>query len=329
VDIVLQKYRSRKLYEIGLKVVQMTKDGQSDVEVRVYVDEELGKLSLTKDEDCVTFKENLGRMVDRLMAIIEGKIDSGLKTGLEGLDELLGGLHDGEMIVLTGPTGGGKTALAHGIISHAAFEDNKPVLLFSYEMRAGDVTNRIIASRCSINTNNFRTGLFTDNEFVKITSALNELGNKNIFIVDNVGLTMDEIRAKAAKYKALHGIKLVVIDYIQKIPIKEEKNGDSRQREVAKLSDSIQKMAMQLDLPVLALCQHNKQGDAREAQDIEFDAKCLIKIKHIDDSTGFEGDCAPRLIIVEKNNNGPTGALQAVFMKRYVRFENCYPFKEE
>ncbi|MEP6602235.1 MAG: replicative DNA helicase [Nitrospirota bacterium] len=267
--------------------------------------------------------ENVMLAMERMQDLLDKKNPSGLTTGLSDLDAKLGGLHPGEVIVIAGDTAGGKTTLAHNIADHVGVDLGKTVQIFSYEMPALMVTNRMLAARARVNTAAFQTGRFSATEFTKIEVASAKLAAAPIFIEDNPDMTIEQLRARARRLKSSKGTELIVVDYVQKVP-SDQRRSDSRQREVAANSDALQKMAMELGVSVIVLSQLNEDGRVREARDIAFDAKTVLKIVRNSDSAEEEEEAltASRLIVIAKNSNGPTGAVRLTFVKQFTKFES-------
>lgn len=268
----------------------------------------------------VSMKENVHLAIERAEAVSAGTLPPSLMTGLKPLDDKLGGLHDGEMIVITGGTGDGKTSLAHNIATHVAIHLKKAVQIFSYEMSALTVTNRMIAAVGGINTEHIRRGTLTERDFTNFQMAATQLAGAPIFIDDDANTTLTQLQAKARKLKATNNTALIIVDLIGKIPAS-GKASNSRQRDIAENSDGVQKLAMELGIPIVVLSQVNDDGVVREARDVAHDAKTLLKIVR-DSNEPIEEEplIAPRKIIIAKNNTGAIGIVNVMFNKPFVRF---------
>jgi len=331
IETIIEDWRRRKLIEAGTEIAARSYEPSEDIEeIESYAHGSLLQLTLTKGQEngAQTMAENVMAAMERLENIEQG-VAPGLTTGLANLDKKLGGMRDGEVTLLMGPTGGGKTALAHNIAQHVAVELKKGVLIFSYEMTALWVTNRMLASHCRINTDCFTFGRFSHSELESLSRRNHELAKAPIFI-DSRTLNITDLVKAARRRIATDKISLIIVDYVQKIPMGDTKNEASRQREVAKLSGALQSLAMDNNIPVLALAQHNRQGEAREAQDLEFDAKCVLQIKRTEScSVDEEGLTPPRDIVIVKNTMGAVGKASARLLKQFVTFEDYTPTQEE
>lgn len=332
IDIIQEKYTLRRIINGCTECVALAFDDTGDVtEVSSRVQATL--LDLTSnpqsEERSKSMKENLFSVMDRITNISSGQEQSGLLTGLKDFDHKLGGLHKGEVIVVSGVTGGGKTSLAHNIIDHVSVILGQPSMLFSYEMRSLWVTSRMICARGHINTESMRRGNLDAIESMDFSKAFQEMSEAPIFIEDNADLSVQQMRARARRRKASTGLSLIVVDYIQKVRNEHAKKGNSRQRDVAEVSDEVQKMAMELNVPVIVLSQLNNNGEVREASDIAFDAKTVLKIKREDESLPIEDepDFVKRNIVICKNNNGAVGKVPVTFLKPFVKFANYHKEK--
>lgn len=323
-EIVIEKYKARQIIATCTELSRRAFEEQDDIE-GLYSEAQATLLRFASmaggKTRAVSMRENVSLAIERAEAVTMGTLPPALMTGLKDLDDKLGGLHDGEMIVVTGDSGGGKTSLSHNICAHVAIQLKKTVQIFSYEMNALTVTNRLIASIGGINTENIRRGKLTEGDYAAFQRAATQLSAANIFIDDDVNTTLTQLQAKARKLKASHDTALIVVDLIGKIP-SSGKATNSRQRDVAENSDGIQKLAMELGIPIIVLSQVNEEGKVREARDVVHDAKTLLKIIREDnDPIEEEPLIAPRKIVIAKNNSGAVGTVNALFNKPFVRFE--------
>lgn len=324
-EILTDKFKARQIIAACSDLSRRAFEEQHDMEA-IYSQAQATLLRIAGmaggRSRALTMRENVTRAFDRLEAIMLGQLSPGLTTGIQGLDKRLGGLHRGEVTAITGDTGGGKTSLAHNILEHVAVDLGKTVQLFSYELPALTVTNRLICAHGKINSEHVRQARMTDAETRAFTAAHDALAAANIFIEDDANTTLPQLQSRARKLKATHDTALIIVDYIQKVP--GTGKADRRQVEIAQNSDGIQKLAMELDIPIIVLAQWNKKdGSIREASDIVFDAKTLLKIVR-DDSKDIEDEPvdAFRDIVIAKNNNGAIGKVSATFHKHYFRFES-------
>ncbi|MDD5596977.1 MAG: replicative DNA helicase [Victivallaceae bacterium] len=296
--------------------------------------------NVTSRSDIVTLKETLGETFRNIQALIDGKIEIGIPTGLPDLDKMIGGMKPGEMFVLGARPSIGKTSLALNLIRNIAVQTSKPrsVALFSLEMTSEQIARRLICTEARIPESRFFDGSFKNNEMSKLTQAVNVLQKAKIFIDPTGGLTIAELRAKARRLKMMHDIEFIVIDYLQLM--KADGRAESRQQEVAEISSGIKKLAKELNIPILVLAQLNREVEKtagasarprlshlRESGSIEQDAD-IVSFLHRDrdeaKSISLEQDQAgvDAELILEKNRNGQTGVVKMKFFPSRMEFVN-------
>ena len=285
----------------------------------------------------------------------EGRI-TGISTGYEYLDKMTGGLHPSEMVVLAGRPGSGKTSIGMNIVENMVMA-GKSVGVFSLEMSALELVKRLIFSRCRGDYQKYRTGFMDKKkDLPPVSHAVAEFSGKGIHIDDGNG-TITDIRAKARRMKQMHGIDLVVIDYVQLVA--GDSNYQSRENEVAKVSMGIKQLAKELNVPVLALAQMNRESerdsgnraprmtDLRETGQLEQDADCIMMLHEVrpkdekeeedwkkagigeNAKTGWDCAVLARNLYITKQRNGPVGDCHFMFHKSSMTFEERTPSKVE
>jgi len=258
---------------------------------------------------------------------------SGIPTGFSCLDEMLGGMASGDLIVVAGRPSMGKTALAMGIATHVAIQEKKSVGIFSLEMTTSMLVQRMICSEARVSPHQVRTGNLRKSDFQRLSGAAGPLSVAPIWIDDTPEITAMEIRAKARRHKATHGLDLVIIDYLQLMGA--SGRFESRRQEIDHISRALQSMAKELDLPVIAISQLSRAveqrggdkrpqlSDLRESGAIEQDADVVAFVFREEyykrDDPGLSGVAE---VIVAKQRNGPTGTVKLTFLKHCIRFEN-------
>jgi replicative DNA helicase len=256
---------------------------------------------------------------------------TGSGTGYRDLDEVLLGYQRSNLIVLAARPGQGKTSFALGSALHVALEERRPVLFFSMEMDRGDLTRRLLSSEALIDARKLQTGRLDANDWPKLNQAIGRLAEAPFFIDDDPRCTVMEMRAKARRIKAQYGdIGLIVVDYLQLMS--SSKRVESRQVEVSDLSRGLKILAREMQAPVLALSQLNRQleyrtdkrpmlADLRESGSIEQDADVVMFI-YRDDYYNPESDQRGLAeIIVGKHRGGPTGMVKLVFRDKFTKFD--------
>lgn len=241
-----------------------------------------------------TWKEHVGAAIDSVELALKGGVVTGLCTGLPSLDTLTGGLHAKELTVVAGGTSSGKTALGLQM-AHVNLLHNIPVAIYSLEMGGDELAKRLFARESGVDGITIRNGRLVGNQLDRITAACVRVAQMPLFVRDRPDMSISQIRADARRMHAAHGVKLIVVDYIQLVA--PDKTHDSREREVASISRGLKQMAKELGVPVIALSQTNKQGELRESAAIGQDSDVVISIlESEDDST--------RTVRVEKNRHG-------------------------
>lgn len=225
------------------------------------------------------------------------------------------------------------TSLAMNIAEHAAVDQGLPVGIFSLEMTKLSLVVRMVCSRARVNVRNIQHGFLSNSDFPKLTSAAGRLNTAQIFINDQSGLSIIGLRTRARRMHQQHGIRLLVIDYLQLMNAERNRN-DSREQEVSAISKGVKGLAKELGIPVIAISQLNRgiekdkerrprMSDLRESGSLEQDADFVgILWKPTRDTDEDEGDALPVNLEICKQRNGPTGTVPLVFLRQFTRFES-------
>jgi replicative DNA helicase len=271
-------------------------------------------------------------LLDRVTEMAENPNDiTGVRTGFYEFDKMTSGLQPGDMIVLAARPSMGKTSLAINIAEHVALNEGLPVAVFSMEMGASQLAVRIVGSIGRIDQGHLRTGKLSDEEWPRLTEAIEKLRNVSLHIDETPGLTASELRANARRLARQCGkLGLIVVDYLQLMT--SGQSVENRVQEVSQISRQLKVLARDLDVPVLALSQlsraveqrHDKRpilSDLRESGSLEQDSDLVIFIYRDEyynpDETDQQGLAE---VIVSKHRNGPTDSLKLSFLKRYAKF---------
>ena len=259
----------------------------------------------------------------------------GVPTGYGAVDRILHGLQPSNLIILAARPGMGKTSLALGMARNVATETGLPVVFFSMEMGTLELTKRLIAMDARISGTKLWTGRLTDPEWGKISHAVGRLGETKLHIDDNPHCTVMEMRAKARRLRAKHGaLGLVVVDYIQLMTPSTSRRAENRQVEVSEISRGLKILARELECPVVALSQLNRQleyrqdkrpmlADLRESGGLEQDADVVAFIYREEIYNPESDDVRGKAeVIVAKHRNGPTGRAELAFHPDWASFEN-------
>jgi replicative DNA helicase len=276
------------------------------------------------------------QLLDRVQEMADNPNDiTGVPTGFYDLDRLTSGFQAGDMIVLAARPSMGKTALAINIAEHVALHEELPVAVFSMEMGASQLAVRIVGSIGRIDQMHLRTGKLTDDEWPRLTEAIEKLRNVSLHIDETPGLTVSELRANARRLARQCGGKLglIVVDYLQLMSVSSSMSEENRATAVGEISRGLKMLAKELQCPVLALSQlsrgvesrtdkHPMMSDLRESGAIEQDADVIMFIYRDDYYNKDSKEPGVAEIIISKQRNGPTGIVKLAFIKPLTKFES-------
>tara|TARA_A100001037_G_C15151697_1_gene639695 strand:+ start:2746 stop:4092 length:1347 start_codon:yes stop_codon:yes gene_type:complete len=255
----------------------------------------------------------------------------GVPSGLLDLDDITSGFQDGDLVIVAGRPGMGKTALALSMLRNAALEGNIGVGMFSLEMANHQLAMRLLCAEARVDSHFVRTGNLPNTHWKNLSIAVGSLAEAPIYLDDTPALTVLELRAKARRLKVEKNIGMVVVDYLQLM--QGPKGIESRQQEISVISRSLKALAKELNIPVVALSQLSRAveqradkqpqlSDLRESGAIEQDADVVIFLYRPWVYSQEDEDEGKAKIIVAKQRNGPTGAIEASFISKYARYEN-------
>lgn len=336
-DTVLDHYRSRKLIQICSQAVTAVYDHED--ETNNLVDKasqsifELAAGSVAEEEtpiqQLVHGALNTIEEVNQSQGII-----TGIETGFVDFDRMTTGLQAGEMYVVAARPSMGKTSFAMNVAEHVSVNLHLPVGVFSLEMTKESLVMRMLCSLARVNLRNVRDGFLAERDFPKITGAAGKLVHAPIFINDTSGLSILGLRTRARRMHRQHGIRLLIVDYLQLMHA-ERGRRDSREQEVAAISAGIKGLAKELRIPVIAVSQLNRGieqqehrrkprlSDLRESGAIEQDADLVALLYHPQEEDNNTDYSASVNLYIAKQRNGPTGDVPLVFLKMFTRFESA------
>ena len=313
---------------------------QSDVSIGdIIAKTEKSMLNISNQNTGSGFR-NVADILDTHMQIVESRSQTdgfvtGLSTGFAGLDKITTGLHEDNLIILAARPAMGKTALALNIAKHVAVNENKPAVIFSLEMGAEDLIERMVASEGMVPAYHLKTGNLSTDEWRRLVQAQSNLYNAPIFVNDTAGIRISEIRSNARKLdQEMGGLGIIIIDYLQLIT---GSKGENRQQIVSEISRELKILAKDLKVPVIALSQLSRAveqrqekrpmlSDLRESGSIEQDADIVAFLyreayyqkEHADSQ---ESNNVTELIL-EKNRHGSLGTVKLYFHKEYTKFSS-------
>jgi len=275
------------------------------------------------------------QLLDRVQEMADNPADiTGVPTGFYDFDRMTSGMQAGDLIVLAARPSMGKTALAINIAEHVALEEGLPVAVFSMEMGASQLAIRIVGSIGRIDQGRLRTGKLTDEEWPRLTEAIERLRNVSLHIDETPGLTPSELRANARRLARQCGrLGLIVVDYLQLMSGSGSDSSENRATELGEISRGLKMLAKELQCPVIALSQLNRSvetrtdkrpmmSDLRESGAIEQDADVILFIYRDDYYNKDSKEPGVAEVIIGKQRNGPTGTVKLTFLKPLTRFES-------
>jgi len=345
--IILQKYIQRSLIKISNEIIEESYDETTDVfdlldtaESKLYeiTQGNIKRSSETAQQLVIQAKKKIQEIANR-----EGL--SGIPSGFDKVDKLTSGWQPSDLIIIAARPGMGKTALTLSMARNVAVEHNIPVAFFSLEMSSVQLITRLISSETGLSSEKLRTGNLEKHEWEQLNVKVNGLEKAPLFIDDTPSLSIFDLRAKARRLSSQHGIKLIMIDYLQLMTAGGSQKGGNREQEISTISRNLKALAKELNVPVIALSQLSRAvetrggskrpllSDLRESGAIEQDADIVsfiyrpeyYKIEEWDDEerspTEGQGE-----FIVAKHRNGGLDEIRLKFVGHLGRFENLETF---
>jgi replicative DNA helicase len=257
---------------------------------------------------------------------------TGVPTGFTDLDRMTSGFQPGDLVILAARPSMGKTALALNVAQHVALKRQLPVGIFSLEMSKQQLLMRFLCAESLVDAHKVRTGYIAKDDFRQLIDALGTVTRAPLFIDDSSSLTIMEMRAKARRLKAEHGLSLLIVDYLQLMSA--YGRVENRVQEISGISRGLKALAKELEVPVIALSQlsrapEQRQGDhrpqlsdLRESGSIEQDADVVLFIYREEVYKQDEDNAGKADLIISKQRNGPIGTVKLAFLKQYTKFEN-------
>ena len=349
--IVAQKFIQRELIRLGNDVIKHGYDSTKDVfETLDETESKIYQLSENyTSEDPVNTSQVLGGALSDLQKRMDKSLNNelqGVETGFKQLNELSGGWQKGDLIIVAGRPGMGKTAFTLTLARNAAVMANQTAVFFSLEMPTNQLMMRLISSESDVEQEKIRRGTINQAELAQVTSKMDKLNKVNLFFDDTPGLSVMDFRKKVRKIKRDHdGLGLIVIDYLQLMTVNMvEGNGkiiSNREQQIAFISRSLKSIAKELEVPIIALAQLSRQAenrgtstkpskpmlsDLRESGSIEQDADMVIflyrEAYYDKEARDADGNSLEEVatISVAKNRNGRTDSFNARFIGKYVKY---------
>jgi len=333
--IVHKKYMMRRLIGAGEEISNLGYNEKEDLENALDKAEKsiFTVTSSLVSRSFIKIKDALGEAWERLEKLHNSSGElRGVPTGFKELDDKLSGFQNSDLVIIAARPSMGKTSLALDIARKVAVVDNLPVAIFSLEMSSQQLVDRMLAADSNVDAWKLRTGKLTkDEEFNLIRESLDHLSKAPIFIDDQASNNILNMRSVARKLKRQHGLRLIIVDYLQLMAPTESRGSDSMVQQVTEISRSLKHLARELDIPVIALSQLSRAvesrggrprlSDLRDSGSIEQDADVVMFIhrENLEDGTGKSSLSE---ILIEKHRNGPTGKAELNFNAQKATFQS-------
>jgi replicative DNA helicase len=336
--IVKEKAILRKLIQTSTEIITQSYEDRGDVEVFLdeaeraifEISEKRVRPSFYPIRDIV--KESF-KTIERLFQ--KKELVTGVPSGFKELDRMTAGFQPSDLIIIAGRPSMGKTAFCLNVAQYAAIENKIPVAVFSLEMSKEQLVIRMLCSEAHVEGTRLRTGYLNESDWPKLTIAAGNLSEAPIYIDDTAALSVLELRAKARRLKADHGLGMVIIDYLQLM--KGRARVENRQQEISEISRSLKALSKELSIPVIAVSQLSRKteertgnrpqlSDLRESGAIEQDADLIIFI-YRDEIYNRAEDNPNRgkaEVIIGKQRNGPIGKIDLAFLDKFTTFKDLY-----
>ncbi|CDD11754.1 replicative DNA helicase [Phascolarctobacterium succinatutens CAG:287] len=340
-EIVAEKSVLRQLVRVSTEIAAMGYEANDDVGTLLDTAESriLEISNRKKKADFTPINDILMDSVQSIESLLQNKGGlTGIPAGFADLDKLTSGLHPSDFIILAARPSMGKTALALNIVQNVALRAHKAiggeprsVAFFSLEMSKEQLVNRMLCAEAGIDSQRLRVGEMHDEDWTHLWDACDTMSRAKIYIDDTAGITAMEMRSRARRLKAEHGLDLIVVDYLQLMQGSGKRNNSGdRQQEVSEISRSLKALARELDVPVLALSQLSRSvesrqvkrpmlSDLRESGSLEQDAD-IVAFLYREDYYNPETENKHTELIIAKHRNGPVDTVNLFFQKQFTKF---------
>ncbi len=340
--IVQEKSLLRRLIHAATDIATMGYAETEEVErVLDHAEQKILEVATRKiGQDFAPIKEIIFSTLDKIdeMHKAKGGI-TGLSTGFTNLDKLTGGFQRSDLILIAARPSMGKTAFVLNVAQHMATRDKKSVAIFSLEMPREQLAMRMMCAEGLIDSQHFRTGAMSNEEWKNLVDAADRLSASPMFIDDTAGVNAVELRNKARRISKEHGLDCIIIDYLQLMDGGAHSRIDNRQQQISDISRSLKALARELKVPVIALSQLSRGpesrtsrkpmlSDLRESGSLEQDAD-MVAFLYREDYYNPETEKKNLTeLIIAKNRNGPTETVELYFHKNFTRFTDYSPRTE-
>lgn len=345
-EIVKKMSLLRKLIGTSSNIIQKaTSSGEDAMDILDAAEREIMEISsfgVTSEASSLNavLKETWDKITMFQQSGGEGGV-TGLPTYFHRLNEMTTGLHGGELIVVAGRPGMGKSTFALNMLRHMGKDHNIPAVLYTLEMSAENIVRNMLTAESRMNAQRMRSMKLNAEEIAHLRQATDKLYSAPIYIDDTPSISLVELRGKTRRLQSSKGIKIVFVDYLQLMTASATARNRSREQEVAEISKGLKSLAMELDIPVIAMAQLKRKpdgrkdtrpilSDLRESGSIEQDADMVVLLHREDYSpTDQEAEGGKIELIIAKQRNGPTGIVEVAYIKDQMRMENLAPGSEQ
>jgi len=332
--IVKEKAVLRHLISTATQIVQESFEPDSDVDELVDRAERLifEVASRKVDSNIVHIKDLIKASIEKIDLLYQKKEKiTGIPTGFFDFDAITAGLQESDLIVIAGRPSMGKSALAACIAEHVGVIAKIPLVFFSLEMSKAQLVHRMLCSHAKVNAQRVRSGFLSQSDWPHLTNAAGKLSEAPIFIDDTPALSLLELRAKARRFKSQHGIRLIIVDYLQLM--RGPQRSENRQQEISEISRSLKALARELNVSLIAISQLSRAveqrsdrrpqlSDLRESGAIEQDADVVALLLREEYYNETEENRGLAEVNIAKQRNGPVGTVRLAFISEFARFEN-------
>ncbi|WP_372778444.1 replicative DNA helicase [Litorivivens sp.] len=337
-EVVRERATLRSLIEAAQRIADsgFHPDGRNSADLLDAAEREIMQISEDRPKEGGPQAVNplLSKAVDRIDELFRSDAAlTGISTGFKELDDMTSGLQKSDLVIVAARPSMGKTTFAMNLVEHAVLNDDRPMVVFSMEMPAEQLMMRMLSSIGRIDQTKVRTGKLDQEDWPKLSAAVNKLKDRPLFIDDTPALTPTEVRSRTRKIAREHGdIGMIMLDYLQLMQVA-GRGGEGRTAEISEISRSLKGIAKEFNCPVVALSQLNRaleqrpnkrpvNSDLRESGAIEQDADVIMFIYRdevYNEETDQKGVAE---IIIGKQRNGPIGTARLAFIGKYTRFDN-------
>jgi replicative DNA helicase len=320
--------------EINAKVFDET------LESRIILEEIQQRIFDLSDSRSAIRYQNIGKILPEAIRIIENftkseKEYTGIPSGFDDLDKLTSGFHPSEFIIIGARPSMGKTALALTMAAHISIRNRIPTAFFTLEMSAIALAQRLLSMEARINANSLRSGYLKSRDFIDMVDAAANIYEAPLYIVDTPNMKLMDLRAQARRIRAQEKVEIIFIDYLGLVS--SENYSVPRFEQISEISRSLKSLARELDIPIVVLCQLNREAEKerpnlssiRDSGSIEQDADVVMFIhreresnKKADQVQQRDNEGSKTNLILSKQRNGPVGTVELVFVSQYARFES-------